>query len=565
VWRAIVLLLLASLTFVAGLGGPAITDSDEAFYAEAAREMVATGDWITPHFNDQERFQKPILYYWLTAATYTVAGVSETTARLWSALSGIGLVFIAFGAGRRWYGDGPGSIAGAITATSFGVFWMARQALPDLPVTFFMTVATWAAIEAVTVEAGTREPGQPAGSDGATRRKWLLLSAAAMALGLLTKGPVAVVLPIGIAVLVVLWEHRGRRGEQWLAVGATDLALASLVLVVIAAPWFVAVTLAHGVEYLVRFFVGENVERFATSRFNEPRSIFFYVPIVLGGLVPWTSFLLLWIAPLTALLRGRRRLMPSEARLGLWAVVPFVFYSISMGKQPRYVLPCLTPVAILLGASLWRYLRPDRPAPRDALWTTAAVTMGAIVMLVGVLVLRAGAIMRAVDPAWSAAGPYVMIGCGVVAIGAALTLPPRIALPTLTAAAAATLFALQASVLWLGRPEPVEVVAGVVRAQGHERTVCTCGAFTRNLVFYSHHPTLVGETDEDAQRLLEQADPALVVLDEPMLARIERATGRTFVRLADVSYLNTNALRADDLLHPDAARKIQRILLVSNR
>jgi hypothetical protein len=109
------------------------------------------------------------------------------------------------------------------------------------------------------------------------------------------------------------------------------------------------------------------------------------------------------------------------------------------------------------------------------------------------------------------------------------------------------------------------VIAAVVRAQGSDLTVCTCGAFTRNLVFYAHHPTLVGEKDEDAQRLLQQQSRALVVLDEPMLARIERATGRTFVRLAEVPYLNTNALRTDDLLNPDPARKIQRIVLVSNR
>jgi len=565
VWRAIVLLLLCSLTFLARLGGPAITDSDEAFYAESAREMVATGDWITPHFSAQERFQKPILFYWLTAATYAIAGISETTARVWSALSGVGLVLVTFAAGRRWYGDGPGFIAGAITATSFGVFWMARQSLPDLPVTFFIIAATWAAIEAVAAEPGSLEAGNPGSRDAGLRRRWVLLSAAAMALGLLTKGPVAVVLPIGIAALVVLWERRGRRGHPWLPIGLGDVVAACLVFVVIAAPWFAAVTMVHGVDYLVRFFVGENIERFATSRYNEPRSIFFYVPIVLGGLVPWTPFLLLWVAPLARLLRGRRRLAPIEIRLGLWALVPFVFYSISMGKQPRYVLPCLTPVAILLGASLWRYLKPVQPAPRDALWTAAGMTMGAIVALVGVLVLRARVMLTAVDPGWSPAGSYVMIACGLVSIGAALTMSPRIALTTLTGAAAATLLALQSSVLSLGRPEPVEVVAGVVRAQGSDLTVCTCGAFTRNLVFYAHHPTLVGEKDEDAQRLLEQQGRALVVLDEAMLSRIERATGRAFVRLVEVPYLNTNALRTDDLINPDPERKIQRIVLVRNR
>ena len=92
--RGIGLLLLCGLTFVLGLGQPAITDSDEAFYAEAAREMVASGDWVTPHYDFEPRFQKPILYYWLTAAAYRAAGASEWTARLWSALSGVGLVLV---------------------------------------------------------------------------------------------------------------------------------------------------------------------------------------------------------------------------------------------------------------------------------------------------------------------------------------------------------------------------------------------------------------------------------------------------------------------------------------
>ncbi|HEX7778957.1 MAG TPA: glycosyltransferase family 39 protein, partial [Vicinamibacterales bacterium] len=538
-WRVVVLLLLCSLTFLAGLGGPAITDSDEAFYAEAAREMVASGDWITPHFNEQERFQKPILYYWLTAATYSVAGINETTARLWAALSGVGLVLVTFGVARRWYGDGPGLIAGAITATTFGAFWMARQALPDLPVTFFVTVATWALIEAVQP---MRQPGSQEARAPGSRRTWLLLASAAMALGLLTKGPVAVALPIGIAALLVLWERRGRGGQRWLAVSAGDLGLAALVFVVVAAPWFAAVTMVHGVDYLFRFFVGENVERFATARYNEPRPIYFFVPIVLGGLVPWTPFLLLWIAPLGRWLRRRRDLSGTERRLVLWGLVPFVFYSISIGKQPRYILPCLIPLAILLAATLWRFVRPDRPAPRDALWTGAGVLMGATMMLVGASVLRARPMLTAVDPAWSPAGPFVMIGCGALSIVAAVFLSPRIALGTLTASAAATLVAIQASVLSPGRPEPVETVAAAVRAQGPNQTICTCGAFTRNLIFYAHNRTVVGETEADAQRFLEQGDRALVVLDALVLERIQQMAGRRFPRLVEVSYLNTNAL-----------------------
>ena len=105
----LLLLLLCSVTFLAGLGRPAIGDSDEAFYAEAAREMRERGDWLTPYYNYETRFQKPVLYYWLIGGTYAVAGIGEAQARLWAALSGVGLALVTAAAGRRWRdeADGP--------------------------------------------------------------------------------------------------------------------------------------------------------------------------------------------------------------------------------------------------------------------------------------------------------------------------------------------------------------------------------------------------------------------------------------------------------------------------
>jgi 4-amino-4-deoxy-L-arabinose transferase-like glycosyltransferase len=565
VWRApALLLLLCSLTFLAGLGGPAIADSDEAFYAETAREMLDRGDWITPYFNDETRFQKPILSYWLIAATYKVVGVNEFAARCWSALSGVGIVLVTWAAGRRWYGDGVGLVAGAIIATCYGAFNMARQALPDLPLTFFMTLATWALIEAVQITrplpgGGAARADQP----DASRGRWLLIASAAMAFGLLTKGPVAIVLPVATVALLIVLERRQHPDARRLPLSASDVALAGGVFLLVAAPWFLAVTLVHGVEYLFRFFVGENLERFATARYNEPRPIYFFVPVILGGLLPWTPFVLLWVKPLWRVLRRQRRLSAAEIRIALWALVPFAFYSASVGKQPRYVLPCLAPLAILLGASLWRYLGADHRG-RWA-WRTLGFLTSGTMIFVGAAILRARPMFAAADPAWSPTGPYVIIACGAAAAVAALALAPRIGLGVLTGAAAATLLGLQASVFSPARPEPVEVIGAAVRAQGPEPTVCTCGAFTRNLVFYARHFTLWGETDEAARRILEQMNHTIVVVDAEMLNRIEAASGRRYVRLAEVTYLNFASLRAEDLIRPDPSRRLQRIVLASNR
>jgi 4-amino-4-deoxy-L-arabinose transferase-like glycosyltransferase len=143
---ALLLLLLCVLTFFLGLGCPAITDADEAYYAESAREMVERGDWLTPYYNYEYRWQKPVLYYWLTAITYMIVGIGEWSARFWSALAGVGLAFVTWETGvRLMRRDDVGWLAAAIVATTFGYFAIGRMSLPDLPLAFFVTVAIAAA------------------------------------------------------------------------------------------------------------------------------------------------------------------------------------------------------------------------------------------------------------------------------------------------------------------------------------------------------------------------------------------------------------------------------------
>jgi len=148
--HALLVTALCLVTFFAGLGRSAIGDADEAFYAQSAREMVEQGDWITPHYNYEYRFQKPVFFYWMVAAAYTVAGVSETAARFPSALAGLALALMTWAIGRRWVGASAGVVGGAIVATSFGYFTIAHASLPDLPLAAFITLirlgqSTWVA------------------------------------------------------------------------------------------------------------------------------------------------------------------------------------------------------------------------------------------------------------------------------------------------------------------------------------------------------------------------------------------------------------------------------------
>jgi 4-amino-4-deoxy-L-arabinose transferase-like glycosyltransferase len=277
---------MALLTFFVGLGRQAITDSDEAFYAEAAREMVESGDWLTPHFNYTDRWQKPVLYYWLTAVTYLVTGPTEFGARLWSALAGLGLVFVTFwAAGRITRRADAAWLGGAITATCYGYFAIARAALPDLPLTFFITLGIWTALE----------------------RRWALAGLAA-GLGFLVKGPVALVIP-GLVLLPIWWRESTLRTLR-----ARDVAVAALVFATVGLPWYVAMWMEHGPAYLESFFIADNLERFATDRFNEPRALWFYVPILIGGMMPWAGYLMVLPArSLRNVITRTRRLMTNGA------------------------------------------------------------------------------------------------------------------------------------------------------------------------------------------------------------------------------------------------------------
>ncbi len=565
-WRSLALLALCAISFFVGLGGPAITDSDEAFYAESAREMVESGDWITPHFNYEPRFQKPILYYWAAAAGYVVSGTGEAQARFFSALAGLGLVWIAFACGSRWYGSGPGLMAGAVVATCYGAFAMARQSLPDLPTAFFITVAVWAIIEAV----GRRAPaGHEAGVETESRGRlvWVLVASAAMGLGMLAKGPVAIVLPAAVAIPLILWEswtERKQNGRFTFPVRTGELALGAGLFLVIAAPWYAAAAWVNGPHYLYQFFVGENLQRFATSTYNEPRAIWYYVPILLGGMLPWSPFMALWIAPVVSVARRQRALTMTEVRLVVWALAPLLVLTASTGKQPRYILPCLVPIAVLLGKTIWSRSHPEPSTRDDAPFRIAGAATGLVVLAIGLLIWRAGPVFAAVSTHWTDVAPVSIAAAGLFTLVESLTGALRRIPLFVIAASTILLFVVQGWVLAPGQPEVVQRVAQAARAYDAPAEICTCGAFGRNLVFYTHAKTSFGATAEEVRRILEAPTPVLAIVDAGMLSALDPDANR-YRRLFEARYLNTGLLRIGTFIHPDPARDLQRVVLVSNR
>ena len=536
----VTLLLLAFLALFFGLGRPAITDSDEGFYAEASREMVETGDWLTPRFNYQDRWQKPVLYYWLTAATFTVSGTSEWGARLWSALAGLGLVLLTRIAATRLYGrDDVGWLAGAIVATAFGCFTMARTALPDLPLAFCITLGVWAAIE----------------------RRFALAGAAA-GLGFLMKGPIALVVP-GVILLPIWW-----REGTWRTIRVADVFAALVPFAVIGLPWYVLMTMEHGSEYVRSFFVGDNLERFATDRFNAPRAWWFYLPIVIGGMMPWSAFLLVLPArPVMDVLSGRRRLEPTEWRLLLWAAAPLLFFTLSIGKQPRYVLPVLVPVAILLARAIMVRVRPAAGEPVDHRGLAlASFATAALLALLAVLLFRAGPVLVNALPALTRVSVWALALAALV-VGTTAAARRWSAIPTIMPAAAALVaLAVRFGALAGVPTEPVENMAELIRAQRLAgEAVGQYHVFVRNLGFYLESPHADLSDEASALEFIASSDRVLLVVSRPALAYLEAASGVPLVRLGEVRYLNTANLRMRTLIEPDPEREIETVLLVANR
>ena len=561
--RAIaILLLLVSLTFFSGLGRQAIADSDEAFYAESAREMLEREDWLTPYFNYQVRFQKPILFYWMVSSTYLVAGISSAAARFPSALAGLGLALITYLCARRRYGNHTGGLAGAIVATSFGYAAMAHQSLPDLPLAFFITLAIWAGLESLA-------PTTPGTSSN--QRRWLLLASSAAACAFLIKGPVGLVVPLlsilPIFLLHLLGKPHGAWPELRQRITFTNSALCVGIFFLIATPWFFAMWQEHGLSYLSRFFITENLERFATTRYNEPRGLWFYPAIILTGLLPWSPFMLLWIRPLLSSFRGKRRFTEIELQLVIWSTSILLFFTASVGKQPRYILSILPPLAILLARAIDERLKKLASAKTcDRLFTASGVLAAGITITLGIILARAKPLIETINPLGSDLAPVLIIGSGFGLIFSALIYKGRLIPYATVLTSTVTLLSFQYFVLSSNQPEPIQqLVQSINENRNGQETVGSYSVMVRNLSFHMRGPTKDLSSEEDLTNFMKSSDRVLCVINEKQLERLRMSLESSPKKLAEFPYLNPVALKIRMLLWPKPDKDITTVVLVANR
>jgi 4-amino-4-deoxy-L-arabinose transferase-like glycosyltransferase len=371
--------LLCAPVFLAGLGRLGLNEPDEGRNSEVAREMLATGDFITPHINGAVYLDKPPVFFWCAAATMAVFGPNEIGARLPSALSAIAAIGLTVWFARRRFGDRAAGLAGVVLALSplFVVF--GRLVIFDMLLLVFTTTSTLAAFEAMESEPPCR---------GAAIAFFV-----AAALGTLTKGPVALVVPL---LVVIVWAFASGRPAL---LGRLRWGIGLPIYLALVAPWPLLIEARHP-GYLRYALLGENLARMTANPYETTRPFHFYAKVILPGLFPW---LLLPAAQGVAAIARRLRRAPAPAPapapdarafrfVAVWLAVLVVFFSLISSKRPSYILPCAVPVALLAARLLARAL--DDARARAAL-KGALVATGLASAALGLAAWLAGAAMTA--------------------------------------------------------------------------------------------------------------------------------------------------------------------------
>jgi len=377
------LLLIGWLAFLWNLGSTGLVDETEPLFAEAARQMTVTGDWITPYFNGETRFDKPPLVYWLMAIGYKLIGVNEWAVRLPSALAAIALMVLSFytlryfgvsrpaavfpvgDSGKQnltkvanlqrqlWLAAGMGSAMIALNPQT--IVW-ARTGVSDMLLSGCMGTALLAfflgyAQKERELKEAKQQNSSPSPHLSIPSSSWYLAFYFLIALAILAKGPVGIVLPgiiIG-AFLLYLGKLREVLGEMGIIRGI-------LLILAVTLPWYGLVIAANGKAYIDSFFGYHNFQRFTDVVNGHSAPWYFYFLVVLAGFIPWSVYLPIAIARLRFWQREKWCSSPRSTHLGLFALFWFAgifsFFTIAITKLPSYVLPLL-PAAAIMVALLW--------------------------------------------------------------------------------------------------------------------------------------------------------------------------------------------------------------------
>ena len=355
--QLLVLAVLCIFLFFFGLANFGLVGADEPRYAQIGREMFTRSDWVTPRLHGEVWLEKPVLYYWLEMVSYKLFGVSDWAARLPAAVLGAILIAAIYFFARR-FRAGSQMEAAMITASSVAIFGFARGVSTDMPLAVFCVLALlawWAFFET-------------------QQRIWLVGFYVSLALATLAKGPIALVLAglvLG-AFAALLRDFKILLRTLWLPGIAVFCA--------VALPWYVLVQLRNP-QFFSEFILRHNLARFSTDLFRHSRPFWYFVPVLLVGLLPWTTLSV--AGAVKAFRTWRIERQPYSLFLLLWGVIPVIFFSLSESKLPGYILPAIPAWTLLAADYLHTSLREQKKNPGALIAThglASAIVVAAVVL-----------------------------------------------------------------------------------------------------------------------------------------------------------------------------------------
>lgn len=351
-----ILLIICFAAFWWRLGAIGLVDPDEPFYAQTAREMIQTGDWITPRIYGAPQFEKPILYYWLVSASFCVFGENEFAGRAPTALFATLLVLLVYAFGARAFSRRVGLLSSLVLATGLEYCVMSRLMLTDIPLAFFLAASIfsyWLAL-------------QP----GTKRGPWIFLHIACGGLAVLTKGPIGSLFPL-LAIVAFHWitktpVPRSRSGF-WAGVAAYA---------VIVIPWYALMFAWHAQQFWDDFFIRDNWLRLFVAEHPANNRWYlwwhYYISLLFLGSMPWMPAVVLCVKRMRSMFRNDHRYL----FIGCWLITNLIFLTIVQSKLPSYAFFLFVPLALLVGATL------------DSLLTEGFRTLGEKRLAIGMAVLQ---------------------------------------------------------------------------------------------------------------------------------------------------------------------------------
>ena len=324
--RILLLLVLLGFNLFYGLGGIPLLDPDEPVYAETAREMIQFNDYTSPRIFNDFWYDKPPMYYWLVAGTFNAFGVSDFSARFPSACMGVATILMFYYAVKRLFDEETGFWSSLVLGTSLEFFYLGKAAVTDMTLLFFMTGAILAFLN----------------------NKFLLMYIM-MGLATVTKGPIGIVFPGAIIFLYFL------ASGEWRILKKMHIPLGVVIYFLVAGPWYYFMYQIHGQIFFDTFFGFHNMTRFTTAEHPERVLWYYYIPVLLVGLFPWTG--MLFDALKKSITESSGTSFKNLMFMHIWWIFVFLFFSISKTKLVSYIFPLFPPLAVIIG---WNIVRVSR-------------------------------------------------------------------------------------------------------------------------------------------------------------------------------------------------------------